>query len=241
MAIILEIFLKQGLLTLFRSQCIYMSICLICGYISIHAQEDSYPAAQPQDMNLAGQRPNPNTLNSLGFGIGMITGDASSGRETLLLATRCSRKISTVSEIEFALHYHSTAVALFNSFDFRFAAITWNSDVSLFTVPFPSWQNFRIGGGLSVRRHIGSYTVNQTTISSSGAMQTIRLIEYQQALSAGASCKLDYILFTSSQLEATIRAQGYIYGMPISGEINQVPRGTPSGAVSIDMFIKTFF
>jgi hypothetical protein len=216
-------------------------VVLFCGYVPICAQENLPPTAFPPQEVHSPQPVQTKALNSLGFGIWFSAGDASAGREVLMLATRYSRRISSFLEAEIALQYQSTSVALSNSFNFRFTSVAWNSDVSLLALPFQSLQNLRAGIGVSVQRQVGNYTVTQTSVSSMGLMQTVRLTEYQQALSMGASCMIDYSIFTTKQIEVSLRGRAYIYGMPISGEINQIPRGTPGGGLSLDVFIRAFF
>jgi hypothetical protein len=208
----------------------------------VFSQTSSIPAAfEPQEYEDNNNLIKQTKHHSLGFGVGIITGDASAGREVFMLSTRYAYRVSNNSEIEFSLHYQSTALALSNAFDFAFASAAWNGDITAYTYPFSAWRNLRVGAGISIRRQVATYSVTRTFVSPTGIMQNARFIEYQQPLAAGASCKLDYILFANTQIEAAIRTQGYIYGAPISGENNQAPRGTPGGGVSIELFIRTYF
>lgn len=215
-------------------------------FVSIQTQAfsqiSSIPAAfEPQEYEDSSNLVKQTKYHSLGFGIGIITGDASAGREVFMLSTRYAYRVSNNSELEFSLHYQSTALALSNAFNFAFASVAWNGDIIAYTNPFHDWRNFRVGAGVSIRRQIATYSVTRTFVSPTGMTQTARFIEYQQSLAVGASCKLDYILFASPQIESMIRVQGYIYGAPISGENDQAPRGTPGGAASIELFIRTYF
>ena len=208
----------------------------------VFSQTSSIPAAfEPQEYGDSSNLIKQTKYHSLGFGVGIITGDASAGREVFMLSTRYAYRVSNNSELEFSLHYQSTALALSNAFNFAFTSATWNGDITAYTYPFPAWRNFRAGAGISIRRQVSTYSVTQTLVSPTGMTQTARLIEYQQSVGAGASCKIDYIFFTNQKIEAAIRAQGYIYGEPISGENIPPSRGTAGGAVSIELFIRTYF
>ncbi|TAE30155.1 MAG: hypothetical protein EAZ92_05265 [Candidatus Kapaibacterium sp.] len=222
-------------------------ITLSVGWMPIFAQTSSLPAAfEPQEGRETKQNilfPPSNArreIHSLGFGIGVITGDASTGREVISFSTRYAQRLSDV-ELEIGLQHHSTAVSLQNDFAFRFVGTTWNGDLLIFGQPFVGVQNFRVGGGLSVRHQAMSVSTVISNILSSGMVQTYRSFTYQQNISAGATCKIEYILFQAPTLEMSIRGFANIYGMPLSGENTQVPRGTIGGAVGLELSVRTFF
>lgn len=222
-------------------------ICCCLGMTTeVFSQVSSLPAAhnEPQEDEeiVTPLIPHRSTNHALGFGVGVITGDASLGREVLLLTTQYNYRLSSVSELEVSLSYQSTAIILSpQPVPILFTNVTWNGDISVLTHPFAGWYNFRMGGGISIRRQVGNFNLTQTTVFPNGQTQTIRTIEYQQALEAGASLKIDYLLYTNSSLEVSLRGQANVYAVPVSGERNQTPQSTPGGAVSIGLCFRAHF
>lgn len=222
-------------------------ICCCLGIApEVFSQVSSLPAAhnEPQEDEEIVTHPIPHrsTNHALGFGVGVITGDASLGREVLLLTTQYSYRLSSVSELEFLLSYQSTAITLSpQSIPILFTNVTWNGDISVLTHPFTGWYNFRIGGGISIRRQVGNFIMTQTTVFPNGQTQTIRTVGYQQALEAGASLKVDYLLYSNASSEISLRGQANAYAVPISGERNQTPQSTAGGAVSIELCFRAHF
>ncbi len=207
----------------------------------LFAQTPSIPAAlqEPQGGGRSIQQRLPSTL---GFGIGVISGDASFGYEVLSLTTQYSHRLSSVTELEFSLGYQSTSTMLSpKPASILFASTAWNGDVSVLTHPFAGWYNLRLGGGFSLRRQVGNYQLTQTTVTSTGQPQTTREVAYQQAMDVGASLKVDYLLFTNERVEAYIRGQGSIYAVPLSGAKNQGPRNAPGGAASLQLCFRACF
>lgn len=229
---------------------IYTALFVLCCCFGIttevFSQVSSLPAAhyEPQEDEEIVVLPIPHrsTSHALGFGVGVITGDASLGREVLLLTTQYNYRLSPISEIELSVSYQSTAIILSpQPRPVLFTNVTWNGDISVLTHPFAGWYNFRIGGGISIRRQVGNFNMTQTTVFPNGQTQTIRTIEYQQALEAGASLKIDYLLYSNSSSEVSLRGQANAYAVPISGERNQTPQSTAGGAVSIELCFRAHF
>jgi|GEM_PF-3503609 len=228
----------------------YTALILLCCCVGmtteVFSQVSSLPAAhnEPQEDEeiVTPLIPHRSTNHALGFGVGVITGDASLGHDVLILTTQYSHRLSSVSELEFSVSYQSTAMILSpQPIQILFTNVTWNGDISVLTHPFAGWYNFRMGGGISIRRQVGNFNLTQTTVSPNGQSQTIREVKYQQALEAGASLKIDYLLYTNSSLEVSLRGQANVYAVPVSGERNQTPQSTPGGAVSIGLCFRAHF
>jgi len=228
---------------------IYTALFVLCCCFGIttevFSQVSSLPAAhyEPQeDEEIVNTIPQRSTNHGLGFGVGVITGDASLGREVLLLTTQYSHRLSLVSELEFSVSYQSTAIILSpQPRPVLFTNVTWNGDISVLTHPFAGWYNLRLGGGISIRRQVGNFNMTQTTVFPNGQTQTVRAVKYQQALEAGASLKIDYLIYSNASSEVSLRGQAHAYAVPISGERNQTPQSTPGGAVSIELCFRAHF
>lgn len=189
---------------------------------------------------------NPSTAISkhrFGFGFGVVEGDVSAGRQVIMLSTVFAQPLSLHTGLEFSLHHHSTGLALRQSpfGGFNYVASVWNSDICFFTYPVPAWQQFRFAGGISLRHHAAANSLIFVQTSSSGITDSLRVIEYQNAMSMGATLKLDYVLFTFAHSEIALRGQAYIYGAPFSGENRATPFGAAGGAASVQILIQAYF
>jgi hypothetical protein len=226
---------------------LYLTHCCILFMINaamMLGQTSSVPAVyEPQEHEVLQKIGSQYSGHTFGFGAGIIAGDASAGRETVLLSTLYSYRFSTNVGFECSLHYHSMDGAFFRSslLNLTYAAVIWNGDVGIYTYPFASWQNFRIGAGISIRHHVSSNSSNLYIQNSNGATVMIRDIVYQKALSAGGSVKIDLIIASFQTMDLTLRGQGYIYALPISGDNYQTPFGVPGGAASLQVLVQAYF
>jgi hypothetical protein len=237
------------MLILFGLRRIMPCLVCFCGMIIINAtlvqgQISSVPATyKSQEHEELGISVLEQPRHSFGFGLSIIAGDASAGRETVLLSSVYSYKLTKATDIECSLHYHSTDIA-FNrtsSLGMIYTSAVWNGDGCIYTCPFASWQSFRIGAGFSIRHHVSSSTRNFFMQSPNGQVTTIRDVVYQKALSAGGSVKIDIILASFRTMDVILRGQGYIYALPISGDNYQTPFGVPGGAASIQVLVQGYF
>jgi hypothetical protein len=193
-------------------------------------------AVQEQLMNQRHKGMVQQKIHTLGFGISTTDGDATTGKQSFMLSAQYGYKLFPLWDIEVALQQTSMTKWYTTFGNFFAVSSALSQDITMFTSPFTSIPNFRLGVGSSLRWQKSVVSLSRS-IFDPATGQSISYLgaRSQNTFAVGATLKMEYLFPIAQVLDISIRAQGHIFAPPIIGENNHVPGG-PGGAASLGIF-----
>lgn len=171
--------------------------------------------------------------HTIGFGISTTEGDASTGRQAIMLSALYSYSCSPTLDAEISLQQMSMRVLG----PLIAASSAMSLDGILMLKPLGSLPQFRCGFGPSVRWQKSAIVSTLFTVDSTGQNVSEPSLHFQNTFSIGATLKVEYLLPLLPTLDLAIRAQGHIYAWPVLGDNAHVPANMPGGAASLGVFV----
>jgi hypothetical protein len=200
-----------------------------------YSEVSSTPAAfsKPQELD------NLQRKHSIGLGGGILTGDAATGREALLLSGFYAYSFSSTLDGE--VSFQQMLMPLVGGTDPRVSFLALSTammfDMTLMAKSSIGSSQFRYGIGASVRWQQSGIRATRTTLDPAGQSKDKDVVMFQNTTAVGLSVKLEHLLPISPILDLAIRAQGHIFAPPFFGHNFHVPANLPGGSVSISLFI----
>lgn len=176
-------------------------------------------------------------LHTFGVGISTTDGDASTGRQSMMLSALYAYSWLPTLDIETSLQQMSMS-KWYPAYSTFTVSSAFSHDIALVVRPFPFAPKFRLGIGSSARWQ-KSMVSSVTSIYDPVTMQYVsrQTLSGQNTFALGATLKLEYLFPLSLMFDISIRAQGHIYAPPVIGENNHVPGDSPGGAASLGLFL----
>jgi hypothetical protein len=193
----------------------------------------STPTTAMQPLEYRGKQSGIFNPHTIGFGISTTDGDATTGKQSIMLSALYSYSFSPTLDLELTFQQMNMS-KMFGTFMVVSSAFT--PDLVVFLKPFPLVPRFRLGIGSAVRWQRSAITYSGGTIDPITGIYTERLeLNLQDTFAVGATLKFEYIFPLLSNLDLSIRAQGHIYAVPILG-VNISTPSSPGGAASLGVF-----
>lgn len=192
------------------------------------------PMAALQPLEYRSKQSNTFKPHTIGFGISTTDGDASTGRQSIMLSAQYSYSFSPALDLELSFQQMSMS-KMYGTFLVVSSAFT--PDLTLFFKPISFLPHFRLGLGSSVRWQRSAFTSSDVTYDPNTGMYVGRQeLSFQDTFAVGGTLKLEYLFPLHSNLDVSIRAQGHIYAPPIIGDNAHAPGGSIGGAASLGAF-----
>jgi len=175
-------------------------------------------------------------LSAFAIGLSLSSGDASFGRETVMLFGEYANRIYSVSSISIGIHYNSyllnlpTTLALYNP---KAIASSWIVDASYVHFLRQPFQGCRVGIGMAGRL----LSIIQTSLY---LPQSVIKADYSERWQMGTVMTLDYQIVQSSEMIAGIRGQLHVF-LPPFGVREVHGFSFRYGNLSLGLFLQTLW